>query len=356
LAIADRLRQGLDLSKHSIVDQLRFAFVEAGHDVREGQLVVEEELREFERRQVVVNSSDCLTCKVPFFERWLREKGVKEIVTTFSDLDAFLDRKREDESLYVHSTEVLTLVKQWGLYKGQQITEDAVRSWLMQFGDMANQRLMFKVLQHIKFYKHDNIRQKMRVGHGIVIRDFWGQAEQGKHKRSDILVSYLDPFGKSGAEYAKRYADENGIFFKNIVETDKISESIRKMQDLKVVVFIDDFVGTGNSTIENFKRLNDEYGALLRDSGLKIYFIAVSGFQSATSRIEQTLQELDLPVVVRICDPLNEADRCFSDESAIFLDVNERLSAKHIAHLHGKKLVKDNPLGYLIEKSGATPL
>ena len=120
----------------------------------------ENELREFERRQILTYKENKYKCKVNFFEEWLKEKGITEIITKFSDEDAILTLREQEGKAYVQSDEIVKLVNVWGAYKGRNITEDRVRSWLRQFGDNSSQRLMFRILQNIKFYTADNIREK----------------------------------------------------------------------------------------------------------------------------------------------------------------------------------------------------
>jgi len=322
--------------------------------------LVENELREFERRQVLITSNDTYNCKVRFFEKWLVEKGFNEIITTLVDHDVLARRKQEEERVRVTSEEIIHLIRQWGPYKGRLITEDKVRAWLNQFGDNKKQRLMFKILQGVKFYSGDVIRSKLREAHGIVRRGLIHRTRERQRKRSDILVSYLDCPGKSGSYLAKIYADENRIYYENVIEKSKITEKLKEKASefsALALAFVDDFIGTGDSACEYFKRLAEKHGEILRElsnkpgeikstSKLNIYFVAICGFQESQAKIEETLRLLNLPVKIHICDPLTEASKAFGDCSEIFPDEREREEAKKIAYEFGVKLVKNAPLGY----------
>jgi len=111
-----------------------------------------------------------------------------------------------------------------------------------------------------------------------------------------------------------------------------------------------DFMGTGNSASEYFRRLAADYGAAIRtairDGKLAPFFIVVSAFDKAQMRLDATLEELDLLVRVHICDILGESDRCFGDKSAAFPDPGFRDKARQVAFLHGARLEKHAPLGY----------
>lgn len=340
LALANVLR---NRDKASIEDIVAQDVVRADLD----QFTLESELRRFVQRGILVEDNGLYDCKVPMFRAWLESFGVKEILTTFTDLDAILERRQREEEAYVRSDEIVDLFSEWGLYQGKRITEDHVRAWLQQFDDYVSQRLMFKVLQGLRFYSDDQMRAKMREAHGIVRRGLVRRIEKGKRKRGDILISYLDGPGKSGGgKYAKLYADENGIYYKNVVERSKLAEVVSQREDLQALVFVDDFIGTGESAQTYFKRLAKESGQVLQESGLKIYFIVVTGFQEGQSRVEETIAECNLAIEVHICDPLDSSAKCFSEDSQIFPNETERLQAMRIAQEHGACIVKHNPLGY----------
>ncbi len=308
---------------------------------------VENELRRFVQRRVLTEKNGSYDCKVPLFRTWLVTAGMKGILTTFSDRDAILERREKEEQAYVQPEETVDLISQWGLYRGNRITADKVRAWLRQFDDYISQRLMFRVLQGLTFYSTDSIRQKMKEAHGIVQRDLIWHRDSYQRKRGDIVVSYLDSPGKSGGGiYAKLYADENGIYYKNIVERSKLSEVLSEIEGKKALVFIDDFIGSGGSARGYCERLAKECGPTLRDPDLNTYFVAVTGFQESQSEVESTLADLDLPVDVHICDPLDSSARCFGENSRFFPDDDVRLRAMRVAQEHGARIVRLNPLGY----------
>lgn len=308
---------------------------------------LESELRRFVQRRILVEENGLYDCKIPLFRKWLEQYGVKDILTTFTDLDAILERRKKEEEAYVKSDEIIEMISNWGFYQGRRVTEDKVRAWLEQFGDYFNQRLMFKILQGLKFYSEDLIRSKMKEAHGIVKRGLIRRIESGKRKRDDIIISYIDSPGKSGGgRYAKLYADENGIYYENVVERSKLGDVIHGNPNIQAIVFIDDFIGTGSSVQGYFEKLVTEYEKVLKESDLKIFFIAITGFQEGQKKIEELLEKYKLPVEIHICDPLDDSAKCFSDSSVIFPNEGERSMAKQIAYDYGVKLVKNNPLGY----------
>jgi hypothetical protein len=322
----------------------------AAQDVIRAELdesALEYELRRFVQRRVLVEDNGLYDCKVPLFRKWLKGSGVRAILTTFSDLDTILERRQREEEAYVQSEDIVRLLSNWELYQGVRITEDRVRDWLAQFGNYVNQRLMFRILEGLEFYSDDRIRTKLREAHGIVRRGLVWHREKGQRKRGDILISYLDSPGKSGGgRYAKLYADENSIYYENVVERDKLAEVVSQRKGVQAVVFIDDFIGTGKSAQAYIRRLAEESGEVLRKTDLKLYFIAVVGFQESQKKIEKVIAECGLSIDVHLCDPLDSSVRCFGEDSRTFPDEMERLQAMRIAHEHGARIVRENPLGY----------
>jgi hypothetical protein len=339
LCLADAIRQQGVAEKQSVIKQ---GAEQYGID----SFTLDSDLREFQRRQILVERDGNYDFKVALFREWLRDSGINDIITTFSDPDAALRRKRHEEEIRIRSEEIVRLTDQWGLYLGQRITEDKVRCWLEQFGAANDQRLMFRILQNIKFYTADTLRSKMREAHGIVVRGLVHRIERDKRKRSDVLISYLDSLGKSGAYYAKLYADENEIYYSNVVERVRLSAVVGSRDDLQALVFIDDFLGTGNQAAEHCRNLDKECGDVLREKKLRMYFISICGFQNAKAVVQGVLDGLDLPIKVHTCDPLDEPDRCFSDVSKIFPNPAERAQAKDIVDRYGVRLVNSFPLGY----------
>jgi len=338
LALAETIRRCGQATKTDIISCAR------NYDLSES--LTEATIRDFVRRQVLTLEGDTIATRLPFFCRWLSERGMNLIITTIADRDSILIRKKQEEEDFVLSEEVVALIEKWGIYKGQRITEDKVRTWLNQFGSNSNQRLMFQLLQGVTFYTADTIRAKMKEAHGIVVRGLKRRIEEKKRKRADILVSYIDSVGKSGAHYARLYADENEIYFGNVIERGKRRGALEEKQDLQALVFVDDFIGSGDSACDYFAELEKEFGEVLRRGNLRLFFIVICGFQVSQEKIDSVLSKLNLPVTTHLCDPIGESAKCFGNESLIFSESFTREKAREIAYRHGVNLEKKWPLGW----------
>jgi len=337
VAMAEVLKTSGSVTKEQIIGEAaRFGMDE---------LAVERELQEFVHRQVLVEREGFYHCKIPFFSRWLREVGFLEISTTFTDWAAIQARQRDEERARVTADEVVRLSSGWPVYKGRHIGSEQIRAWLEQFGGPTDQRLMFKLLQNVQIYSEDELRSKMHSIHGIVSRGLVERRALRQIKRSDILVSYLDGPGKSGAHLARLYCDENSIYRDNLIESAQLSQGLGR-EGIQALVFVDDFVGTGDSVCGYLSALSGEVREKLVSRDLRAFLVVVAGFVSAVERVNRTVSELEVPIKVHVCDPLDESYHCFGERSRIFPSEAERLAARDLAYRKGVMLCKQAPLGW----------
>lgn len=320
----------------------------AGNRLVRDIATVDTDLGEFVTRKVLVGGSerDTYDFKVPLFHKWLKSRGVHDVIATFADLDAVLSERQQEERTKVQPGEIVDLVKRWGVYKGQSITEDRVRAWLEQFIGPKEQRAMFAILKGLRFYSDGFVRQKMGEVHGIVKRGLIRGIEPGKVKRSDILVSYLDSPAKSGGRFASLYAEEASIYVENVIEKGKLAQALAEKEDVGVLVFVDDFVGTGRSACEYLRQLDVTISQIVAERGIKVFFIAVVAYVVGWKSVEEAAENLQMNVQSHCCELLDESARCFGARSVIFSDAKEREFAKSIALRHGKMLQKRQSLGY----------
>jgi hypothetical protein len=118
----------------------------------------------------------------------------------------------EEDAAHVRSEEISEISRKWPTYRGKHIGTDDIRAWLQQVEGDRQQRLLFKLLTHLRFYSELQIREKLRTAHGMIrqslpefiIRDL-------SDRRRDVLLTYVDGEGKSGQYYASQYAEENKI-------------------------------------------------------------------------------------------------------------------------------------------------
>lgn len=308
--------------------------------------LTQHELRDFVRRDVLVADGLVYRCKVGLFERWLQEKGHFEVMTTILDRDASLAYRSAEGKAYVTSAEIVNVVRRWGKYQGNPISEDQVRMWLLQFGPNVAQRRMFQLLEQITFYSDSVVRKRMRTAHtDHVTRGLTWMIEEGEKRRTDILVNYVDGPYKRGVHYAKLYANENDILATNVTSPAKLPLMLGGNHRLQALVIVDDFLGTGESAIDHFRNIEHDVRIANDRRPLRVVFVAVAGFQAGKEALHDYLQTLGFPVTVHVSDLLGPEARCFDDKSTVYPSATERDDALQLVLPQGEKLFASGPLG-----------
>jgi len=313
---------------------------------------VERYLQEFEQRKILQYSGNRYEFYVNFFEEWLLDGGIDKIISSFEEEERLYLNKKKDEELSVKFQEINDVTKHWKLYKGEQITANDVRSWLDQFVDISDQRIIFKILQNLKFYSEFEVREKLEMLFKLVKRQITnsGKAKtifEGKRKRDDILVTYLDDNpAKGGSYYTKIFVDENNLYKENSCVPNLIEKRIKEMRNLNCLLIVDDFLGSGSTMIDNINKYEDELLLASKEKGLELIFGLITGFQAAKDKVEKHLQNLNITANVYIIDPLDDGNMCFSNSSDIFKSSIERNIAQSICYRMGITIDKKQPLGY----------
>lgn len=333
LALSELEKNNENLIKEKIADKLTGELLE---------LEIKNILKEFTDRTILIENDGRFTFRINFFKDWLVDGGSTKIILTLSDEEKIRIREREEKKAEIASTELLQFIESKKIvYNGNPISVDEVRRWLNQFDNNINQRLVFKILQNLNYYSSANIKIKMKE----IFSYIKTKKYEGKTRVSNVLVSYLDSVGKSGVEYSKYFIDDNSILQKNSTEKNRILERLNG-NSFDYLVFIDDFMGTGRTIIEFIKELKKDYPDIFKKN-IEIIIGVVSGFLCAKESVEKEFEKMKINnIKIVICEPLNESDKCFSDESKVFTNPDDRRNAKDICWEKGNYLVDNNPLGF----------
>lgn len=354
LGYAKALEGSSKLTKSIIFDSCRYR----GLDDSESESI----LNEFIDRKIIVEKDDTYRILVKFFEKWLVGFGQQEILLTFSDEDRILQYQRDEEEARVKAIEIRDLVNSWGNYKGKKVNENDFRRWLEQFDDHFQQRFIFKLTSNLKFYDEVEVQSKLTSLFRKIQKKnknlkgtktiYTGEKTTGRSlqrlKRNNFLVSYVDGIGKSGAYYAKKFADENNINSRYVMEPSKVFSKLSQLKNgIDSIIFVDDFIGTGNSINTNLtKFLNDNIDFLHNFPDLTIHIAIIVGYSDSKYRIESSLSNVFSNLYIHIEDILNDSDMTFSDQSRIFASYAEKERIRLIAQSYGSKLSRQFPLGY----------
>ncbi len=303
VAIARSIRRGAQLTAHSIAEN------KGGIGLSESDIVPI--LQDFCRREIIRERDGVYEFVVRLFHIWLVEKGVNGLIAdTLGDEMADAIQKAEN-SAFVTGPEISKLVDGWPLYRGRRITAEDVRIWLGQRELFREQRLLFKLLQSLRFVNEQEIREKLSVAHSLVKRHTTAfTPEKRSLRRWDLMVTYVDGLGKSGSKYADRYAEENLISTTCIVAPDNFAARVAEYEKkggipIKGVVIIDDILATGRTLSENVARFFKENGVFFRERSITPVVISLIASREGDERFRANMRRAsDVDFDFRGCEIL----------------------------------------------------
>lgn len=344
LSIGSLLKEDKATSKQAIVDR--------GIINGLSEMQASKTLEEFLQREIIRVENNNYLFVVKFFQDWLISNGLDKIITTFREEQILELRKHYDDQLRITHQELNNLSNRWPTYKGKEITTEILREWLDQFEGIENQRFIFTIIENIKFYSLIEIREKMELIFNEVRKEI-KKAEkeiilkEGKRKRDDIIISYFDTSPvKSGAEYAKIFVETNNIYKDFASTPEKLELKLNSTNNINAILFVDDFIGTGQSIIENLNQIIPSIKDLIKKRKILVIIGAITGFQEAKHKIEEFALKNDFQIAVKLIDPLDNSNRCFNNDSQIFKKPYDREKAKSLCDKIGQNLEKNHPLGY----------
>ena len=186
---------------------------------------------------------------VDLFGVWLREGGFSKLADDYQLADALAQaRQQNEDAAYVQREEIRELLDSWSLYQGREITPERIREWLEQAKSNVEQRLLFKLLQNVRFFSDIEIQEKFKEAYRQIPKPVWSVTSRIR-QRDDIFVSYFGGEGNSGVHYAQMFARNNPIMMKNVVTIDAFFNRLKTQgRDEKIsLVIVDDMIGTGGT-------------------------------------------------------------------------------------------------------------
>lgn len=340
VAWARAARAKKDLTHDAIQDQL--------HSTQMRKDEVLPILDDLCRRGVFVEDEKTYRPAVLLFANWLKEIGFTRLVSDqLGDELADVKQKREDDA-YVRANEIVELSRRWGLYQGRRITTDEIRAWLEQVGTNVEQRILFKLLQKLRFVDEGEAREQLARAHRWIRSELpvVVQTRRGQ-QRSDILVSYLDGTAKSGAALAALYGVANEIVGHNVVAPSELPERLEAARGTKTgLVIVDDMIGTGGTLVQEVGKLSE----LIQEGGtgdvLPVSVVVLCATQAGEEKVRgqlgRVLEKWDLWVGERI-----EAGHfAFGEGAGTWETDEEEMVAKTLVGDLGARVQRRDPLGF----------
>jgi hypothetical protein len=210
------------------------------------------------------------------------------------------------------------------------VTKASIESWFDQF-QQEHRDTAARVLDVIEFFGADRIAAALRKAIGAI--PGW-DIVSGKRKGQWRFVAYSGSAGESGDTMLHQFRLANGLDGKKFKDL-FIHRSEIVLQQLgseDTLVFLDDFVGTGNQVCEFW---TETFAELTAGIG-RVYLMVVAAVQGARKKIEN---ETDLVLVP--CHELGENDNLFSDRCVHFTP-HAKKALLHYDEIANKK----HPRGY----------
>ena len=319
--------------------------------LRQSGAAIDPIIDSFVTRKIFIEEEDGhYRCKPMLLEKWLVETGGHNM-GEFEDATALQILTDTENDAFVTDIEIDELTDGWSsTYRGKVVDVAKVNRWLDQFDNNIERRLMFKLLQNLKFYNEQYVREKLRSINEFIYSNITRLRKGRERYRREILVSCFDTPAKSGASIARLYTQENSIISENCCNLQDIPSILtnpKRRQRIQAVVFVDDLIGSGGSMIAYISKMKKICGNIFtKNNDLSVFITSVCGLESGVSMVEKSLESLNYSVQLKVCDLLTEEAQCFSDFSQIFESKAERLRAENIVRRHGKNLYPRHPLGF----------
>lgn len=286
---------------------------------------------------------------VELFGNWLREGGFSKLVSNlFSEELAEAKQNREDNA-YVQSYEIVEVAEKWDCYQGQKITEDKIRAWLEQVDSQVEQRLLFKLLENVRFINDLEIREKFSQVH-IWIKDRLPNFYKSKRaqRRRDIIISHIDGAGKSGEHYASLYASANDISRSNLVHPSKLEKNLNKVGGSEKfgLVIVDDMIGTGNNLTGKLSEFSELFKKTKVGTKIPLLVVVLCGTIEGENKVRKFISENLENADLEICEILESKHIAFNNDVGFWETENEKDEAKTLLTQLGARIQKLKPLGY----------
>ena len=306
-------------------------------------------LHDFCRRGILHEEEKSYRPTVTLFGEWLKEVGFARLLNDQLGDELANARQEREDAAYVRASEIGELVRQWGLYQGRRITAEDVRAWLEQVESHVEQRLLFKLLQNVRFVTEVQAREAFDGAHKwirtrlpVVIQ------KRRAQQRDDILVSYADGPTKSGAYYAALYANVNGIGSRHVAAAGEIAQRIREMgrETVRGLIIVDDVIGTGGTLVEQLQSLSGTLEQANVGKEVPLLVVVLCGTGKGEERVRRYLTDAMPNANVFVCENVEERHFAFGDALDFWETEDEKMEAKALVRDLGARVQKRSPLGF----------
>ncbi len=341
VAFARTVRKGVPTTAQNIADSRTTS------ELGESEIIAV--LKDFIRREIIKEQDGCYDIILPIFKRWLVDVGAGQLMA--DELSEELSQLVlvEENAALVKSEEVVSLTRKWPPYQGRYVGVDDVRAWLQQVDNLKEQRILFELLKRIRFYSESELRDRLKTGHSMIRSALPEFIQRGRNsRRDDVVVTYVDGAGKSGANYASLYAEVNGIAAANVTSLEGFRQTFEKVsreKGIPPVIIVDDIAATGGTLAEKISEFLEIFRDLLISSKVRAITIAsTAGAQEIISKKMERFSDIDFDF--RTCEVLPPEFHAFPEGVSVWASKDQAEKAKALCTNLGSQIHKQRPLGY----------
>jgi hypothetical protein len=307
-------------------------------------------LNDFVRREVLTEERRVFGFSLPIFKLWLIDVGVSHLFADALNEELANAVLAEENEALVKSEEVAALSQSWPTYRGKHVGTDEIRAWYQQVDSLREQRILFELLKRTRVFSEAHIRERLKAAHSIVrqhLPEF--VIRRRNDRRRDVIVLYIDGEGKSGANYASTYAEENGIAAECVLSrtafADRFAKHTAAYGKPSAIAVIDDIAATGSSLADNITFFVEEHKELL--SNVRMTVITLVATQAAQTRLSSRLAKIDgADIEFRSCEILGPDAFAFPEDETVWRSDGEAARAKSLCNDLGKYIYPRSPFGY----------
>ena len=260
--------------------------------------------------------------------------------------------QRAEDAARIMSAEIVSLTEQWPPYRGILVGNEAVRAWLDQVESYVEQRILFKLLQNLRFITRTEVREALKQAQNMLTEHLPPLFQEKKaDRRKDMLVTWIDGPGKSGNIYAGLYAEQNKISPKCVCSPEGFSKALHDHEEklgssVRAIVIVDDLIGTGNTMAQNLRKFVLENSEYIKERKIRILVVVLTATAKGQEKVQTQIAELGIDGDLRVCEPLTQRNFAFEGDSSIWASIEEKAKAKELCQRLGTKVHRQYPLGY----------
>ena len=307
-------------------------------------------LNDFLRREVLIEEDGQYSFSLPIFRLWLTDVGVSQLIADLLNEELANAALAQENAALVRSQEVVDLSRQWPTYRGKHIGTDDIRAWYQQVESHRDQRILFELLKRVYVFSEAHVRERLKSAHAMIRSSFPEFVIRSRGaRRKDVLLTYVDGEGKSGAGYASLYAEENGIAAECVIAPgdfrSRFNKHVKHNGEVAAIIIMDDIAATGKSLSANVDKFLSEFDDLLQSKMVRVItLVATELGQRTILRSLENVKGVDIDF--RSCEILQQQRFAFPNDAIVWSSKEEEWRARVLCTDIGGKIYKRCPLGY----------